>query len=81
MILLNTDHTGSVVWLEGFSGDVLVVHLAVQSQAASTGHGVRMMAPKRVKFPYLIDKKFQVIIMNKRHITIGCLLFYPVRIG
>jgi len=49
MILLNTDHTGPVVSLEHNSGGVLIVHPAVQFQAASTGPNVRAIAPKYVK--------------------------------
>jgi hypothetical protein len=42
---------------------------------------VRAMAIKRVKSPHLIDKELQVAIMDEGHITIGCLLFKPVRSG
>ena len=49
MILLNTDHTGPVVSLEHNSGGVLIVHRAVQFQAASTGPSVRVIALKHVK--------------------------------
>jgi len=40
MTLINTDHTGPVVALEGNSGGVLIAHLAVQFQEAGTGPSV-----------------------------------------
>jgi len=49
IILLNTDHTGPVVSLGRNSGCVLIVHLAVQFQAACSGPRVRVIVPKRVK--------------------------------
>ena len=39
MILLNTNHTESVVSLERNYGGVLIVHLAVWFQAATAGPG------------------------------------------
>ena len=81
MILPNTDHTGSGGLLERNSGGVPTMHLAVQFQGAIKGPRVRVIAPKGMKTLYFIGKDFQVIVMDKCHITIGCLLFYHVRTG